>query len=331
MSKIKPKFKVGDILTVFDMNKCTSTVNIPHRYYFGGHNQFGKPGKVIKVYNSTHIGKLSKKECYKLEVQFSGTGYQYAMLEDEFEEYYKDSPKITSEQDLCDLLPENWYTDKTPEIMEFLLEKFKGHPLYSTFEDQINVWGTDQDYLYIGYYKDVDEDFGYHVEIYTKDYFKSSECTYFTNEKIINKLKEPLKQLEIMDEPIKPAVKFLDLLPTCWHTDKTEETLNLFKDIFKFDQHYSCIIEEIEDYSDDPFYSFIGYEHASSCPVNINNEDYFRSIGSEYIPSEKFFELFSTTILESVVTHETQSKQFVESNISQITETREQPKSFFNF
>ena len=134
-----------------------------------------------------------------------------------------------------------------------------------------------------------------------------------------------------MDEPIKPAIKFLDLWPTCWHTDKTEETLNLFKDIFKFDQHYSSIIEEIEDYSDDPLYLFIGYEHMNHSPVNIYNGDYFRSIGSEYIPSEKLLELFSTTILESAATYETQSKQFVESNISQITETREQPKSFFNF
>ena len=331
MSKIKPKFKVGDILTVFDVDKCINAVNVPHRYYFGGQNQFGNSGKVIKVYNSINIGKLCKKECYKLEVKFSGAGYEYSMLEDEFEEYYKDSPKIISEQDLCDLLPENWYTNKTPEIMEFLLEKFKGHPLHSKFEDQIDAWGTDQDYFYIGYHEDVDEDFGYHVEINTKDYFKRSECIYFTNEKIINKLKEPLKQLEIMDEPIKPAVKFLDLLPTCWHTDKTEETLNLFKDILKFDQHYSCIIEEIEDYSDDPLYSFIGYEHMDDSPVNINNGDYFRSIGSEYIPSEKLLELFFTTISESTVTHETQSKQFVESNISQITETREQPKSFFNF
>ena len=223
MSKIKPKFKVGDILTVFDVDKCINAVNVPHRYYFGGQNQFGNSGKVIKVYNSINIGKLCKKECYKLDVKFSGAGYEYSMLEDEFEEYYKDSPETTSKQDL------------------------------------------------------------------------------------------------------------LDLLPTCWHTDKTEETLNLFKDILKFDQHYSCIIEEIEDYSDDPLCSFIGYEHMDDSPVNINNGDYFRSIGSKYIPSEKLLELFFTTISESPVTHETQSKQFVESNISQITETREQPKSFFNF
>ena len=331
MSEIKSKFKIGDIVTVFDTSKCIGAGNERGHYYFGGDNQFGNSGKVIKVYNSINIGKLCKKECYKLEVQFSGTGCEYSMLEDEFEEYYKDSPKITSEQDLCDLLPKNWYTDKTPEIMEFLLEKFKGHPLHSKFEHQIDIYGIDKDYLYIGYCEDVDEDFGYYVQINHKEYFRRSPCTYFTNEKIINKLKEPLKQLEIMDEPIKPAVKFLDLLPTCWHTDKTEETLNLFKDIFKFDQYYSCIIEEIEDYSDDPFYSFIGYEHMNDSPVNINNGDYFRCIGSEYIPSEKFFELFATTMLEAAVTHETQSKQFVESNISQITETREQPKSFFNF
>ena len=232
MSKIKPKFKVGDILTVFDMNKCTSALNKPNKYYFGGQNQFGKPGKVIKVYNSTNIGKLCKKECYKLEVQFSGTGYEYSMLEDEFEEYYKDSPKIISEQDLCDLLPENWYTNKTEEI------------------------------------------------------------------------------------------------------------LNIFKNIFKDHPYYSTILTEIEDYVDDPDYPFVGYNaNYKSDMININREDYFEYIGSKYISSEKILELFSTTslvsipdpILESVVTYETQSETFVESNISQITETREQPKSFFNF
>ena len=73
--------------------------------------------------------------------------------------------------------------------------------------------------------------------------------------------------------------------------------------------------------------------------ININREDYFEYIGSKYISPEKILELFSTTslvsipdpILESAVTHETQSETFVESNISQITEIREQPKSFFNF
>ena len=232
MSEIKPKFKVGDIVTVFDMNKCISAVNIPHKYYFGGRNQFGRPGKVIKVYSSTNIGKLCKKECYKLEVEFSSTGVIYSMLEDEFEEYYKDSPETTSKQDLLDLLPKNWYTNKTEEI------------------------------------------------------------------------------------------------------------LNIFKNIFKDHPYYSTILTEIEDYVDDPDYPFVGYnDNYKSDIININREDYFKSIGSKYISPEKILELFSTTslvsipnpILESVVTYETQSETSVESNISQITKIREQPKSFFNF
>ena len=128
-----------------------------------------------------------------------------------------------------------------------------------------------------------------------------------------------------------------------WHTDKTEEILNLFEDIFKMDPYYSQIKEEIEDYSKDSLYPLIGYEKGDCDPVNINNDGYFKGVDSKYIPPEKLLELFNVSsilkyfklshepILEFAVTYEAQSEQSVESTISQITETREQPKSFFNF
>lgn len=232
MSEIKPKFKVGDILTVFDMNKCIGANNTPNKYYFGGHNQFKIPGKIIEISTFTHVGKLCKKECYEIIVEFVKEKIIYNMLEDEFEEYYKDSPETTSKQDLLDLLPKNWYTNKTEEI------------------------------------------------------------------------------------------------------------LNIFKNIFKDHPYYSTILTEIEDYADDQDYPFVGYnDNYKSDMININSEYYFEYIASKYISPEKILELFSTTslvsipkpILESTVTYETQSETSVESNISQITETREQPKSFFNF
>ena len=232
MSEIKPKFKIGDIVTVFDISKCISAGNERGHYYFGGKNQFGKSGEIVNINSDYEIGKLSKKKCFILVVKFEDEDYTYVMLEDEFEEYYKDSPETTSKQDLLDLLPKNWYTNKTEEI------------------------------------------------------------------------------------------------------------LNIFKNIFKDHPYYSTILTEIEDYVDDPDYPFVGYnDNYKSDIININREDYFKSIGSKYISPEKILELFSTTslvsipkpILESAVTYEAQSEQFVESNISQITETREQPKSFFNF
>ena len=232
MSELKSKFKIGDIITVFDASKCIGAENERGHYYFGGDNQFGKLGEIVDIHPNCEIGKLSKKKCFILVVKFEESDHIYIMLEDEFEEYYKDSPETTSKQDLLDLLPKNWYTNKTEEI------------------------------------------------------------------------------------------------------------LNIFKNIFKDHPYYSTILTEIEDYGDDPDYPFVGYnDNYESDMININRKDYFESIGSKYISPEKILELFSTTslvsipnpILESVVIYETQSEKSVESNISQITETREQPKSFFNF
>ena len=102
MSKLKSKFKIGDIVTVFDISKCISAGNERGHYYFGGKNQFGKSGEIVNINSDDEIGKLSKKKCFILVVKFEDEDYTYVMLEDEFEEYYKDSPETTSKQDLLD-------------------------------------------------------------------------------------------------------------------------------------------------------------------------------------------------------------------------------------
>lgn len=73
----KKRFKVGDKVTYKYNNHCTNG-----KYYYGGNNQCGYVGMIIR-----YLQYNEEKQCWKIEVTVKHGNHTYYMFECESEEY----------------------------------------------------------------------------------------------------------------------------------------------------------------------------------------------------------------------------------------------------
>jgi hypothetical protein len=116
VSKIEPRFKVGDKVTYKSTKECGGS------YYFGRENQEGVIGEVIEIQDY-----CEKHNCYYIVVTKKPT--HYTMLECEFKEY-----------DTVNSLPEYWYLpeiDATkPEVIDLINHWRGGHTQFKYKSDK---------------------------------------------------------------------------------------------------------------------------------------------------------------------------------------------------
>jgi hypothetical protein len=107
VSKIEPRFKVGDKVTYKSKKECGGS------YYLGGDDQEGFIGKVIKIQDY-----CGQHNCYEITVTAKFSNYE--MLECEFKEY-----------DTMNSLPEYWYLPEIdvtkPEVIDLINHWRGGH------------------------------------------------------------------------------------------------------------------------------------------------------------------------------------------------------------
>ena len=114
--------------------------------------------------------------------------------------------KTIQEEHCCiDTLPEKWYTDKTPEICDFLLK---------IYNHEINVATEIINYRNDSEYKCIGNLGNYHapITIQTKVVFENCRCTFLTGDQVIKILtmkKEEVIKEKLYDSSIYPEIKEL--------------------------------------------------------------------------------------------------------------------------
>lgn len=132
-----PRFKEGDIVTFKSISQLLNK-----EYFYGGDDQGGISGKIIKVYSDS-----SPANGIKVEVQFLDNCHRmqrYSMLEEEFVEY---SNKISESTDYSKFTNHIEPLYNPNKLTKFEIEFWVKHPIFDLFQAFLLEHGVLNDFI----------------------------------------------------------------------------------------------------------------------------------------------------------------------------------------